>query len=73
MNWNQVLEELNELVSELEGMTVIAGLLEQACGQTGKPRECSLMFFIEKSLDRMCEKTKEISEMVGEEILCMRV
>ncbi len=73
MNRNQVLEELNELVSELEGMTIIAGLLEQECGQTGKSRECSLMFLIEKNLERMCEKTKEISEMVGKEILCMRV
>ena len=72
MNWDKVMEALNELVSELEALTIITGLLEQEYGQEGKKKECSVMFLIEKNLDRMREKSRKISEGVDSGIMAMK-
>jgi hypothetical protein len=72
MNWDKVMEALNELISELEALTIITGLLEQEYGQTGMMKECSVMFLIERNLDRMWEKSRKISEEVDSGIMAMK-
>lgn len=62
----------NVELCQLKLSDIIKGLLEQEYGQAEMMKECSVMFLIERNLDRMWEKSRKISEGADSGIMAMK-